>query len=122
MALSYGRFLKILLGNLELVPVIVTAVSRLTSAPTALAKWDEGIHPLGQIVAGDVDEFLAPEAAALDEVHVTSLECELCERLNGQPTAAGVSAAAWDGSRLKKLFGALVTYLPLLLQLVGALK
>lgn len=128
--MNYRAFLQWLLSHADLIPQLFKLATDVFSAPTLLDKWNS-LKSIGNLLVPVLDD-MPTEIVTTSEVTLTAmeeadlaaeieeLELAIVGELQHRGSACGkMTALAWDGSKLKKLFEVVQLVLPLLLSLKG---
>lgn len=109
---TYRHFLQILLGNLDKLDDLMALAAELVAAETIAAKW-EVIYQIGILLLAM--NLPSPDAiTTFEALDVDALE----QKIQAELGAKGYAAAAWDGTRLRRLFDSL---LPVMIQILPIL-
>lgn len=125
--MKYLAFLELLAANLGLVKPLFDLAQTFFAAPTWKARW-EAIKAIGDVLVPVIDKdpglvvttgdvaVMSAEAQAEYDAKVLEIEQLICAEMAYQPAGPSeVTAQAWDGSKLRKIFAMIEVLLPLLL-------
>lgn len=128
--MNYLAFLKLLAANAALLPRLFELTREIFAAPTFGEKWAV-IVKIGDLLLPAIEQMpggvVSKDVATMSDdelrdynAEVSDVERDVLAKLQEQAAAdASLHAQAWDGARLKKIWGVVEYLLPLLLSMKG---